>query len=276
MAANIAKIEGFVREAAKRGAQVVLPPELFQSIYFPTRQDPKWFEMAKPASEHPSRARAAEARQGAENRHSHLLLREGRPALLQQRGDGRCRRRDPRGLPQEPHPRRPRLSGEILLPPRRHRLPGVEDEGRHHRRRHLLGSMVPGGGARHGAEGRRDSALSDGHRLRALRSLPRHACALAARDAGPRRVERRAGRRREPHRRGAERRRGSELSTATPSSPTMPASWSASFGDDGGGRADARASISPRSSVTAPNGASSATAAPTSTPRASFNMGLPP
>ena len=54
MAANVARIEGFVREAAKRGAQVVLPPELFQSIYFPTLQDPKWFEVAKPASEHPS------------------------------------------------------------------------------------------------------------------------------------------------------------------------------------------------------------------------------
>jgi N-carbamoylputrescine amidase len=54
MAANIAKIEGFVREAGKRGAQIVLAPELFQSIYFPTKQAPKWFELAKPASEHPS------------------------------------------------------------------------------------------------------------------------------------------------------------------------------------------------------------------------------
>ena len=54
MAANIAKTEGYVREAAKRGAQLVLPSELFQSIYFPTKQDPKWFELAKPASEHPS------------------------------------------------------------------------------------------------------------------------------------------------------------------------------------------------------------------------------
>jgi N-carbamoylputrescine amidase len=54
MAANIAKTEGFVREAAKRGAQLVLPSELFQSIYFPTRQDPKWFETAKPVAEHPS------------------------------------------------------------------------------------------------------------------------------------------------------------------------------------------------------------------------------
>jgi len=53
MAANIAKVERLVRDAAKRGAQVVLPPELFQGIYFPTRQDPKWFATAYPATEHP-------------------------------------------------------------------------------------------------------------------------------------------------------------------------------------------------------------------------------
>jgi N-carbamoylputrescine amidase len=53
MAANIAKTEGFVREAARRGAQVVLPSELFQGIYFCTRQDPKWFATAYPAREHP-------------------------------------------------------------------------------------------------------------------------------------------------------------------------------------------------------------------------------
>ena len=51
--ANIAKTENFVREAAKRGAQVILPSELFQGIYFCTKQDPKWFETAHPAAEHP-------------------------------------------------------------------------------------------------------------------------------------------------------------------------------------------------------------------------------
>jgi N-carbamoylputrescine amidase len=51
--ANIAKVEGFVREAARQGAQVILPPELFQGIYFPTHQDPKWFATAYPAGEHP-------------------------------------------------------------------------------------------------------------------------------------------------------------------------------------------------------------------------------
>ncbi len=53
MADNIARTEGFVREAARRGAQVVLPPELFQGIYFCTRQNPKWFETAFATEEHP-------------------------------------------------------------------------------------------------------------------------------------------------------------------------------------------------------------------------------
>jgi N-carbamoylputrescine amidase len=53
MEANIATVERLTREAAKRGAEVVLPPELFQGIYFPTRQDPKWFATAYPATEHP-------------------------------------------------------------------------------------------------------------------------------------------------------------------------------------------------------------------------------
>jgi N-carbamoylputrescine amidase len=52
MTANIAKIEALAREAARQGAQVVLPPELFQGIYFPTHQDPKWFETAYPVTEH--------------------------------------------------------------------------------------------------------------------------------------------------------------------------------------------------------------------------------
>ena len=53
MQANIAKTEALVREAARRGAQVVLPPELFQGIYFCTKQDPKWFATAYPVAEHP-------------------------------------------------------------------------------------------------------------------------------------------------------------------------------------------------------------------------------
>ncbi len=54
MTANIAKVETLIREAAGQGAQVILPPELFQGIYFPTQQDPKWFATAYPANDHPA------------------------------------------------------------------------------------------------------------------------------------------------------------------------------------------------------------------------------
>src|SRR6476660_8170813 len=51
---NIAKVGALVREAAKQGADIVLPSELFQGIYFPTRQDPKWFATAYPVGEYPA------------------------------------------------------------------------------------------------------------------------------------------------------------------------------------------------------------------------------
>jgi N-carbamoylputrescine amidase len=50
--ANIEKTVAYVREAARRGAQIILPSELFEGIYFCTQQDPKWFGHAKPADEH--------------------------------------------------------------------------------------------------------------------------------------------------------------------------------------------------------------------------------
>ncbi|MGO8955697.1 MAG: N-carbamoylputrescine amidase [Rhodomicrobium sp.] len=53
MTANIEKTAGFIREAARQGAQVILPSELFQGIYFCSRQDAKWFETAHPAASHP-------------------------------------------------------------------------------------------------------------------------------------------------------------------------------------------------------------------------------
>ncbi|MBX9926042.1 MAG: N-carbamoylputrescine amidase [Hyphomicrobiaceae bacterium] len=54
MAENIARTADLVREAAKQGGQVILPSELFQGIYFCTKQEPKWFAMAYPAREHPA------------------------------------------------------------------------------------------------------------------------------------------------------------------------------------------------------------------------------
>ncbi len=53
MKANLDKVEALICEAAAQGGQVILPPELFQGIYFPTRQDPKWFETAYGVGDHP-------------------------------------------------------------------------------------------------------------------------------------------------------------------------------------------------------------------------------
>jgi N-carbamoylputrescine amidase len=51
--ANIAKTERFAREAARRGAQVILPSELFQGPYFCTAQEERWFATAYEAKTHP-------------------------------------------------------------------------------------------------------------------------------------------------------------------------------------------------------------------------------
>ncbi len=53
MQTNIAKTESLIRDAAKRGAQAILPSELFQGRYFCTTQEEKWFASAFPAVSHP-------------------------------------------------------------------------------------------------------------------------------------------------------------------------------------------------------------------------------
>jgi len=50
--ANIAKVSARVREAASRGAQVILPPELFEGPYFCRVEDEGLFANAKPTGEH--------------------------------------------------------------------------------------------------------------------------------------------------------------------------------------------------------------------------------
>ena len=52
--ANIAAVSELVREAAARGARVVLPPELFEGHYFCRVEDESLFARARPTAEHPS------------------------------------------------------------------------------------------------------------------------------------------------------------------------------------------------------------------------------
>jgi N-carbamoylputrescine amidase len=61
---NIAAVSELVREAAAKGAQVVLPPELFEGLYFCRVEDEGYFANARPLDRHPAvtamRALAAE------------------------------------------------------------------------------------------------------------------------------------------------------------------------------------------------------------------------
>jgi N-carbamoylputrescine amidase len=54
MAANIAKTADLVKQAASQGAQVILPPELFQGPYFCVSQEEHWFGTAYAWREHPA------------------------------------------------------------------------------------------------------------------------------------------------------------------------------------------------------------------------------
>ncbi len=51
---NIAAVSALVEEAAGKGAQIVLPPELFSSPYFCKIEDDALFATARPAAGHPS------------------------------------------------------------------------------------------------------------------------------------------------------------------------------------------------------------------------------
>jgi N-carbamoylputrescine amidase len=69
MDADIERIEGLVAEAAKRGARVVLPPELFQGHYFCREESEEHFARAFPTEKHP----AVVAMQKAAKRHKIVI-----------------------------------------------------------------------------------------------------------------------------------------------------------------------------------------------------------
>ena len=54
VAENVARVEGLVREAAARGARVILPPELFEGPYFCREERDTFFSWARPAEGHPT------------------------------------------------------------------------------------------------------------------------------------------------------------------------------------------------------------------------------
>jgi N-carbamoylputrescine amidase len=52
--ANVEKTISFVREAAKKGAQIILPSELFEGYYFCREEKDEFFAWAKPFENHPT------------------------------------------------------------------------------------------------------------------------------------------------------------------------------------------------------------------------------
>jgi N-carbamoylputrescine amidase len=57
--ANVARVERLVRTAKERGAQIVLPPELFAGVYFCRREDPTYFAWAERFEDSPTVRRFA-------------------------------------------------------------------------------------------------------------------------------------------------------------------------------------------------------------------------
>lgn len=53
-AANIAAVSALVEGAAAKGAQLILPPELFSGPYFCREEDEALFALARPTAQHPS------------------------------------------------------------------------------------------------------------------------------------------------------------------------------------------------------------------------------
>ncbi|MDJ0979063.1 MAG: N-carbamoylputrescine amidase [Erythrobacter sp.] len=51
---NIAAVAALVKEAAAKGAKLILPPELFSGPYFCREEDEALFALARPTHEHPS------------------------------------------------------------------------------------------------------------------------------------------------------------------------------------------------------------------------------
>ena len=54
MEENLKKAEHFVREAAKKGAKIILLPELFEREYFCQQRQYEFYAYAKPVDEHPA------------------------------------------------------------------------------------------------------------------------------------------------------------------------------------------------------------------------------
>ncbi len=178
-AANVARAEQLVRDAAGRGAQIICLKELFNAPYFCKSQQCDRFDLAEPIPGPTTDAMQALAQRARRRHHRADLRAAGRRASTATRppsstptarcsaSTARCTSRDDPLFNEKyyftPGRRAPGLPRRAAR--RGQRLPGLEDALRDDRRADLLGPVVSGGGAHHRAARRRGAVLSDRHRL---------------------------------------------------------------------------------------------------------------
>ena len=164
--ANIARAEKLMREAAKRGAQIILLQELFETPYFCKDHNPKHLELAQPLEGHP----AVEHFRGVARELAVVLpisvFERANNAfynsLVMVDADGQVL-----GSYRKSHiPEGPGYHEKFYFSPGDTGFKVFDTALRQARRGDLLGPVVSGDGALHGADGRGGADVSDGHRLR--------------------------------------------------------------------------------------------------------------
>ena len=179
---NVAHAIGFVRDAAARGARLVLLPELFENLYWCQVQRESFFANAHTVEAHPFLPRfCAVARElgvvlpvsfferSGQAHYNSLAMIDGTGEIL--------------GVYRKSHIPDGPGTGKVRLQSRRHGLQGLPDGRGYRGCGNLLGPVVSGERARDGAAGRGVAALPHRDRIRAGGSRRhRHvACCGAAR-----------------------------------------------------------------------------------------------
>ena len=169
----IQKHEERAHEAARQGAQFVLFQELFYGPYFCQVQDPEYYSYTELIPDGPTTKRMQALAKETGMVVVAPMYEEDAQAvghLLQHRRGHRRRRHVPGQVPQDAHPARQGLLGEVLLPARQPGLSRVPDRHRKVRRVHLLRPPLPRGGPSARASTGRRSCSSPAPRRAACRS----------------------------------------------------------------------------------------------------------
>ena len=138
--ANIATAERLVREAAKRGAQIILIQELFETPYFCIEQDSRHLRIATSVADNKAINHFSKVARELGVVLPISFFEKANTAFFNSiailDADGTQSRR----VSQVAHSEWPGLPGKELLQPRRHRLQGLRHALRAHRRRPSAGT----------------------------------------------------------------------------------------------------------------------------------------